>query len=279
VATRRTPALTRHSESCGRALHRDFLGHAHLTLSAAADTETCQSQRFPIKGVVRCTRSVGGVPGLGGERPSREPATGRSGPRYRPSAQIEGNANEDFSNTPPIAASDPGARSSRRNHTARPSHVCHRLTDPSAAPEGRPCVRHRGRSTERPARTGGHGSGRSNMSSKPRRLAMLAVATTLATAPGAAQAASPQSPTYAKPSAHWVVVSDTAAIKPPASVTGLARDLGVDTDFAWRTLDELARSAVSPVRAAAPTRPSRPAWTLTGALSGMSQPPVRGPPA
>jgi hypothetical protein len=96
------------------------------------------------------------------------------------------------------------------------------------------------------------------MSSKPRRLAVLAVATTLATAAGTAQAASAQSPTYAKPSAQWVVVSETVAIKPPASVTGLARDLGVDTDFAWRTLDELARSDASPARAAAPTRPSRP---------------------
>jgi len=96
------------------------------------------------------------------------------------------------------------------------------------------------------------------MSSKPRRLALLAVTTTLATATGTAQAAFAQSPTYAKPSAQWVVVSETAAIKPPASVTGLARDLGVDTDFAWRTLDELARSGASPARAARPTRPSRP---------------------
>jgi hypothetical protein len=96
------------------------------------------------------------------------------------------------------------------------------------------------------------------MSSKPRRLAVLAVATTLATATGTAQAGSAQSPAYRKPSAHWVVVSETAAIKPPASVTGLARDLGVDTDFAWRTLDELARSGPKPARAAAPTIPSRP---------------------
>jgi hypothetical protein len=96
------------------------------------------------------------------------------------------------------------------------------------------------------------------MSSKPGRLTVLAVATTLATATGTAQAASAQSPTYAKPSAQWVVVSETAVIKPPASVTGLARDLGVDTDFAWRTLDELARSGASPARAAAPTSPSRP---------------------
>jgi len=95
------------------------------------------------------------------------------------------------------------------------------------------------------------------MSSKPRRLAVLAVATTLATAIGSAQAASAESPTYAKPVARWVVVPETAAIKPPASVSGLARDLGVDTDFAWRTLDELARSGASPVRAAPPTRPSR----------------------
>jgi hypothetical protein len=43
----------------------------------------------------------------------------------------------------------------------------------------------------------------------------------------------------AKPSNHWVVVAESAAVKPPASVTGLARDLDVDTDFAWRTLDEL----------------------------------------
>jgi hypothetical protein len=80
------------------------------------------------------------------------------------------------------------------------------------------------------------------MSSKPRRLAIMAVATTLATAGGTAQAASAQSQTPAKPSAQWVVVSDAAAVKPPASATGLARDLGVDTDFAWRTLDELMRS-------------------------------------
>jgi hypothetical protein len=84
------------------------------------------------------------------------------------------------------------------------------------------------------------------MSSKPRRLAVLAVATTLATATGAAQAASTPSPNPAKPSAHWIVVSQTAAVQPPASVSGLARDLGVDTDFAWRTLDELARSGGSP---------------------------------
>ena len=95
------------------------------------------------------------------------------------------------------------------------------------------------------------------MSSKPRRLAVLAVATSLATATGTAQAASTQSPAHAKPSAQWVVVSEAAAIKPPASVTGLARDLGVDTDFAWRTLDELARSGASSARAAAPTRPDQ----------------------
>jgi hypothetical protein len=86
------------------------------------------------------------------------------------------------------------------------------------------------------------------MSYKPRRLAILAVATTLATATGTAQAASAQSPTSAKPSAQWVVVSETAAVKPPASVSGLARDLGVDTDFAWRTLDELARSGAGAAR-------------------------------
>jgi hypothetical protein len=103
------------------------------------------------------------------------------------------------------------------------------------------------------------------MSSKPRRMAVLAVATTLATATGTAQAASAQSPTYADPSAQWVVVSETAAIKPPASVTGLARDLGVDTDFAWRTLDELARSGASPARAAAPTTTRNAASSLMSA--------------
>jgi hypothetical protein len=96
------------------------------------------------------------------------------------------------------------------------------------------------------------------MSPKPRRLAVLAVATTLATATGAAHGAPAQSPAYAKPSARWVVVSDTTAINPPASVTGLARDLGVDTAFAWRTLDELARSGTSAARAAARTRTSGP---------------------
>ena len=96
------------------------------------------------------------------------------------------------------------------------------------------------------------------MSPKPRRLAVVAVATTLATAAGTAQPASAQSPTYTKPSAQWVVGSETAAIKPPASVTGLARDLGVDTNFAWRTLDELARSGASATLAAAPTSPGRP---------------------
>ena len=97
------------------------------------------------------------------------------------------------------------------------------------------------------------------MSSRPRRLAVLAVATTLAAATSTAQAAPAQSSTPAQPSAHWVVVSETAALKPPASVTGLARDLGVDTDFAWKTLDELVReSRPDPSRAAAPTKPSRP---------------------
>ena len=81
------------------------------------------------------------------------------------------------------------------------------------------------------------------MSSRPRRLAVLAVATTLAAATSTAQAAPSQSSTPSQPPAHWVVVPETAAVKPPANVTALARDLGVDTDFAWRTLDELARSA------------------------------------
>ena len=81
------------------------------------------------------------------------------------------------------------------------------------------------------------------MSSKPRRLAVLVVATTLAATTGTAQAATAQTAATARPSAHWVAVSEKPAVKPPASVTGLARDLGVDTDFAWRTLDELARPA------------------------------------
>jgi len=86
----------------------------------------------------------------------------------------------------------------------------------------------------------------------------LAVATTLAAATSTAQAA-PSSPP-AQPSAHWVVVPETTAVKPPANVTALARDLGVDTDFAWKTLDELVRtSRPDPSRAqAAPTRPSLP---------------------
>jgi hypothetical protein len=89
------------------------------------------------------------------------------------------------------------------------------------------------------------------MSSRPRRLAVLAVATTLAAAPSTAQAAASQSSTPAQSSAHWVVVPETVALKPPANVTALARDLGVDTDFAWRTLDELVRS-----RGPAPARPA-----------------------
>jgi hypothetical protein len=79
------------------------------------------------------------------------------------------------------------------------------------------------------------------MSSRPRRLAVLAVATTLAAATSTAPAAPAQSSTPAQPSAHWVVVPETAAVRPPANVTGLAKDLGVDTDFAWKTLDELVR--------------------------------------
>ena len=95
------------------------------------------------------------------------------------------------------------------------------------------------------------------MSSKPRRVAVLAVATTLATATGTAEAVAATSPTHAKPSAQWVVVSRTAVIKPPTSVTGLARDLGVDTDFAWRTLDELARSGARTARSRADENPHR----------------------
>jgi hypothetical protein len=78
------------------------------------------------------------------------------------------------------------------------------------------------------------------MSSRPRRLAVLTVVTTLAAAPSTAQAAPTPSRTPAKPPAQWVVAGSAAA-RPPASVTALARDLGVDTTFAWRTLDQLAR--------------------------------------
>jgi hypothetical protein len=57
-----------------------------------------------------------------------------------------------------------------------------------------------------------------------------------------------------------VLVPETAAVKPPANVAALARDLGVDTDFAWKTLDELAgKSRPDPSRTqVAPTAPSRP---------------------
>jgi hypothetical protein len=92
------------------------------------------------------------------------------------------------------------------------------------------------------------------MSSRPRRLAVLVAATTLAAATSTAQAAPAQSPTLAAATstaqaapaqspAHWVVVPETAAAKPPANVAALARDLGVDTDFAWKTLDQLVRKA------------------------------------
>jgi hypothetical protein len=57
---------------------------------------------------------------------------------------------------------------------------------------------------------------------------------------GAAQAAPAQS-SSSESGAHWLVVPETAATSPPENVAALARDLGVDTDFAWRTLDELAR--------------------------------------
>jgi hypothetical protein len=82
------------------------------------------------------------------------------------------------------------------------------------------------------------------MSSQPRRLAVLAVATTLAAATGTAQATATQPSAPAKASAQWVVVvPEPAAATPPANVTALARSLGVDTDFAWRTLDELAQTS------------------------------------
>jgi hypothetical protein len=96
------------------------------------------------------------------------------------------------------------------------------------------------------------------MSPRPRRLAVLAVATTLAAGTSTAAAAPAQSSTPPPPSAHWVVVPETAAVRPPANVTALANDLGVDTDFAWKTLDELVRNR-GPAPARAPTtRPRRP---------------------
>jgi hypothetical protein len=71
-----------------------------------------------------------------------------------------------------------------------------------------------------------------------------------------------QSSAPAQPSAHWVVVSEAAAVRPPANVTALARDLGVDTYFAWRTLDELVTEARSTPAGARPLvrgdRPSVP---------------------
>ena len=70
-----------------RAVHRDFLGNARATLSAAADTQLVSPRGSRSKESFRCTRPANGVPGLGGERPSREPATCRSGPHYHPSAQ------------------------------------------------------------------------------------------------------------------------------------------------------------------------------------------------
>jgi hypothetical protein len=72
----------------------------------------------------------------------------------------------------------------------------------------------------------------------PRRLAVLAVSTTLAVSASAAQAAPVQS-SAAEPAAHWLVVPEAAAARPPENVVALARNLGVDTDFAWKMLDEL----------------------------------------
>jgi hypothetical protein len=93
------------------------------------------------------------------------------------------------------------------------------------------------------------------MRAKPRRLAVLAVATSLAAGAANAGGASAETSRPVHSAAHWVVISEAppraapsaprdraAVVKPPASVTGLARDLGVSTGFASRTLDELARS-------------------------------------
>jgi hypothetical protein len=96
------------------------------------------------------------------------------------------------------------------------------------------------------------------MSSKSQRVAVWAAAAALATATAGAPVASAASATGAKQSAQSVAVAEPAAVKPPASVTGLARDLGIGTGVAWRTLDELARSGASRTPAAAPTSPSRP---------------------
>jgi hypothetical protein len=81
------------------------------------------------------------------------------------------------------------------------------------------------------------------MSSRPRRLAVLAVTTTLAAAASTAQAAPAQPSTPAEASPHWIVVPETTAVTPPANVIAFAKDLGVDSNFAWKTLDELARTS------------------------------------
>lgn len=136
----------------------------------------------------------------------------------------------------------------------RTSHQSADRQEPPARSRRKPAV-------ERPAQVGGRRQDqRDNTSSGPRRLAVIAVATTLATAAaGMPQAAAAETLTKVRPSAQAVVVSEPAASRPPASVTGLARDLGVSTGFAWRTLDELARSAGTTVLAAAPRSPGRPA--------------------
>jgi hypothetical protein len=86
---------------------------------------------------------------------------------------------------------------------------------------------------------------------KPRRLAVLAVAGTLAAATGTAQAAPVQPSSTRQQAAHWVVVPQTQAAGAPDSATALARNLGVDAGFAWRTLDELAKPARTPAAPAA----------------------------
>jgi hypothetical protein len=91
---------------------------------------------------------------------------------------------------------------------------------------------------------------RTAVSSKPRRLAVIAVATSLAAGAADAGAARAETARAVSSSAQVIAVSEVAAVKPPASVMGLARDLGVDTGFAWRTLDELARSGRVAARSA-----------------------------
>jgi hypothetical protein len=55
-----------------------------------------------------------------------------------------------------------------------------------------------------------------------------------------------------------VVVPEAAAVRPLANVTALANDLGVDTDFAWKTLDELVRNRGPALRGPRRRGPAQP---------------------